>query len=129
MATTDPRRPSIASVLGNHEKRIRGEERSRPGRFIWFGDYPTDPDTTSDSPPYENGWTGDLRFRWDKDHRTELLGGVTDGPDNSVIGTLPATYRPGILIPLQLGLSDGTGIALAEVRTNGEIFYYTAFTL
>jgi hypothetical protein len=113
-------------MLGDHERRVRGVERARPGRWIWVGTYPTDPLTTSDSPPYENGWTGELRFRWDKDGRTELLGGVTDGPDDSVITTLPLGYRPGIIVPLQLPLLGGGGWADAEVRTNGEVFYYSA---
>lgn len=92
-------RVNTENALGNHEGRVRDLERLPKGRWIYVGDYPSDPDTTPDSPPFENSWInnggGDrrLRFRRDNEGNTQIAGSVTGGAAGTVVTTLPELYR------------------------------------
>jgi hypothetical protein len=81
-------------------QRIGDLERYPPGRWIYVGTYPTDPDTTPDSPPFENGWENSgggarrLRFRRNSDWSLDVEGVVTSGGSGDVVTILNALYRP-----------------------------------
>lgn len=80
-------------------QRLEDIERFPPGRWIYVGTYPTDADTTPDSPPFENGWTNvgggsrRLRFRRNSDWSLDIAGTVTGGASGTVVTTLNPLYR------------------------------------
>jgi len=95
-----------------HDTRIAGARRSirelkrrGAGRWITVGTYPTDPDTTSDSPPLQSGFVnnGDgtsaadqlTRFRWLLGGGVEIQINVTGGGVGLIIFSLPAGYWDG----------------------------------
>ncbi len=99
-------------MLGNHETRTRSLERRPPGTWIYVGDFPTDPDTTIDSPPFENGWANAgggaqrLRFRRTNENQLEVEGSITGGTgiiDETVVTTMPDP----IYIPLEEQTTPG----------------------
>ncbi len=118
MPTVPPyERPSVGSMLGNHETRTRALERRPPGTWIYVGDFPTDPDTTIDSPPFENGWANAgggaqrLRFRRTNENQLEVEGSITGGT-GIIDGTVVTTMPDPIYIPLEdsppvAGIYDG----------------------
>lgn len=77
-------------------------KRRSAGRWIYVGTYPTDPSTTEDSPPFQNGFVnnGDgtstadqlTRFRWLLGGGVEIQINVTGGGIGLVIFTLPDGY-------------------------------------
>lgn len=115
-------RPSVPASLGNHEGRIRNVERRPPGTWVYAGTYPTDPNTTPDSPPFENGWSNAggtsqrLRFRRTNENQTEVQGVVTGG----VVGTVVTTMPDAIYIPLEDQYAAGVG-ADWLLNTDGEL--------
>jgi len=120
-------------VLVDLHKRVRKLEDG-DGSWPWVvvGTYPTDPGTTPDSPPFQNGWSSvgypypPVSFkRWL--NFVVLRGAFTGGPDNSVVFTLPQEYWPTdveVLAPGQL--SDFSGIFKSWVNTDGTVNYVTA---
>jgi hypothetical protein len=87
-------------AIARHD--IEGLKRRGAGRWIYVGTYPDDPDTTSDSPPFQNGWvnSGDgtlaadqlTRFRWLLGGGTEIHINATGGTTGTIIFTLPNLY-------------------------------------
>lgn len=103
--------------------------------WIYVGDYPADPFTTPDSPPFQNGWANVgppyhlvafKRFlNWVK-----IRGAFSGGDDGTIVFTLPALYVPSMVVPLPPGqLGDGSGIFNAIVDTDGNVTYITSGTL
>jgi hypothetical protein len=95
-----------------HDTRIAGLRREverlkrrSAGRWIVVGTYPTDPDTTEDSPPLQNGFVnnGDgtsandqlTRFRWVLGGGIEIQINVSGGGVGLVIFSLPDEYWDG----------------------------------
>jgi hypothetical protein len=80
-------------------------KRRSAGRWIYVGNYPTDPQTTSDSPPLQGVWvnSGDAtddtdqltRFRWLLGGGLEIQLNVTGGGNGTIIFTLPNEYWEG----------------------------------
>ncbi len=99
-------------MLGNHEERTRALERRPPGTWIYVGDFPTDPDTTVDSPPFENGWvnTGGgaqrLRFRRTNENQLVVEGSIT-GPTGSLDGTVVTTMPESFYNPSEVQTANG----------------------
>lgn len=79
---------------------LRGSDFVPPGPWIYVGDFPTDPDTTADSPPFENDWANvgggsqRLRFRLTNERQLEVQGEITGGELGTVVTTLDEDYRP-----------------------------------
>lgn len=96
-------RQSAGAALGSLNGRATDLERRPWGRWIYVGDFPTDDDTTEDSPPFENNWvnagSGErrLRFRRTNENSVEIAGLVASGGSGaaagSVVTTLPTQYR------------------------------------
>ncbi len=79
---------------------LTGSDPTPPGRWIYVGTYPGDPDTTPDSPPFENSWVNvgggeqRLRFRLTNEDTLEVEGEVEDGDNGLAVTTLDAVYAP-----------------------------------
>lgn len=108
-------------------------KRRSAGRWIYVGAYPGDPQTTTDSPPFQNDWVnnGDgtltedqlTSFRWLLGGGVEFHVNVTGGDLDTVIFTLPNGYwdrakqtvpadNNGIYFPLTIvPRDDGSGEA------------------
>jgi hypothetical protein len=96
---------------------------------VYVGTFPGDPDTTVDSPPFENGWSNAgggrqrLRFRRTNENQTEFDGFVTGGDNGTVVTTLPDA----IYIPLEeqeaSGFVDGTPCRWV-LRTDGGLVFH-----
>ena len=107
---TRPLKPATDRRQINHAVgRVRDLERRVPaGDWIYVGDFPSDPGTTEDSPPFQNGWanTGDgsagtdelTKFRWKigLGASIDLVFNCDGGANGSVIFTLPADYWPAV---------------------------------
>lgn len=88
--------------LAGHGREINRLRNRSAGRWIYVGTYPTDPDTTSDSPPFQNGFlnNGDgtltndqlTRFRWLLGGGIELQININGGGSGLVIFSLPSGY-------------------------------------
>ncbi len=89
-----------------------GDDVIPPGQWIYVGDYPGDPDTTPDSPPFLNGWSNTggglrrLRFRLTNENAVEVEGNITGGPANTVAVTLAGVYSPSEDTPI-VGTVEG----------------------
>ncbi len=104
-----------------------------PHRWIYVGSYPTDPNTTPDSPPFQNGWENALgnyvahAFRWDEHWRLEFQGEIQGGADGTVAYTLPASHIPDHHKPFPLVVRE-TGanrIVVGEINhTTGDVTIY-----
>lgn len=122
------RRPGVGTSLGSQQRGLDALERWPPGRWVYVGDYPTDPDTTPESPPFENGWTnaggGDrrLRFRRTNEWQTEIAGSVTGGTPGTVVTTLPDLYRITETEYAATGTS-AVDVAIWRLTPNGELTY------
>lgn len=108
--------------------RVTDLERFPVGRWIYVGTYPTDPDTTPDSPAFQNSWenagTGNrrLRFRRTNEGQTEIAGSVTGGTAGTVVVTLPDLYRVGETEYAASGTSNG-GVAVWQLDPSGDLTY------
>ena len=68
--------PTPAREVGSNSYRIKHLE-SRPipeSRWVYVGTYPGDPNTTFDSPPFENGFTNADAVNFPVRFRRKLLG-------------------------------------------------------
>ena len=125
--------PGVLTDLHKRVRRLEDGDGSWP--WVVVGTYPTDPGTTPDSPPFENGWLSvgapfpAVAFkRWL--NFVVLRGAFTGGPDNSTVFTLPTVYRPTSTEVLSPGsLSDGSGIFTCVVNTDGTVVYGTSGAL
>lgn len=108
--------------------RVTDLERFPVGRWIYVGTYPGDPNTTPDSPAFQNSWEnagagdGPLKFRRTNEGQTEITGSVTGGVAGTVVTTLPALYRQPAADYSADGTSDGT-VAVWQLAANGELTY------
>lgn len=105
---TRPLKPATDRRQINHAVvRVRDLERRVPaGDWVYVGSYPGDPNTTVDSPPFQNGWanSGDgtaegdelSKFRWliGFGWSLDLYINVDGGDAGTIIFTLPADYWP-----------------------------------
>ncbi len=93
-------------------QRLAALEAQPPGRWIYVGDYPGDPDTTPDSPPFLNGWSNvgggsrRLRFRRTTEWSIEIEGDITGGSPETVVVNLSDFYRPPEDVPI-VGTIEG----------------------
>ena len=96
------------------------------GPWIWVGTYPGDPDTTPDSPPFENGWDnygsgfGRTRFRLNNG-LIEIVGSVIGGAEDTVVFTLPTGYRPDESYRSGAVLTAGTSLVVVQVDPDGSV--------
>lgn len=120
-------RPTLPGVVGNHETRLRGLERSTHGHLIYVGTYPGDPNTTDESPPFLNGWGnigGDyppLAFAMGMDGYVRLEGTCTGGADGTVVFTLPEGYRPSQSQRFVCALSTGSDFMTLQIDPTGDV--------
>lgn len=104
-------------VYGAHNRRLYGTETGIGGPWIYVGTYPTDADTTPDSPPFQNGWHNQggtlqrMRFRWLRAGGIEIQGSVAGGIIGTAIFTLPGA---GEIDVTSLG-SGGSGYAIDDI--------------
>lgn len=99
-------------------QRLADVEAQPPGRWIYAGTYPGDPDTTPDSPPFQNGVTGWLRFRRTGEWNLDVEANV-EIPGDAVypltVVTLDELYRPDVDIQ-----APGVGVDW-ELQTDGDL--------
>lgn len=120
--------------MGKAERGIEELRRIGPDKWLWFGTYPGDSFTTSDSPPFENsyaragapftGHDGFPRVRWDEHGRLEFAGVVVAGTDASVMVTLPPMWLPNADDFWTAAVLTGSTPALAQMyleASSGEI--------
>ncbi len=112
---------------------LTGSDPTPPGRWIYVGTYPGDPDTTPDSPPFENSWVNvgggeqRLRFRLTNEDTLEVEGEVEDGDNGTAVTTLDAVYRPDeTRFTVGAGATDvsdqvGSAIVIWRLDTTGEL--------
>jgi hypothetical protein len=128
MSVRPANRPGVGVALGSLGRSRAALERWPPGRWVYVGDYPSDPDTTPDSPPFENSWGNAgggnrrLRFRRSNEWQTEIAGSVTGGAAGTVVTTLPDLYRVDEVEYAAAGTSGG-GVAVWQLQPNGELIY------
>lgn len=133
--SSDPQRITIDSAIAELFDRVRALERRNigVGPWIYAGTYPTDPDTTPDSPPFQNGWgnTGGglerLRFRWRfGGEPPDIEGSVTGGTVLVAVITLPddPRFRPPAEIRYA-SLNDADGLAAVSLLPNGDLIRRT----
>lgn len=107
---TRPLKPATdRRAINDTRLRVRDLERRVPaGDWIYVGTYPTDANTTVDSPPWQNGWsnTGDgtpgsdqlTKFRWEigLGAKIEMFVNADGGDAGTLMFTLPADYWPAV---------------------------------
>lgn len=113
-------------LIHGRDNRIGGADPIPPGEWVYVGDFPDDPNTTANSPPFQNGWTnagGDerrLRFRRTNENQTEIAGSVVGGTATpSVVTTLPELYRV-TENEYTVGAQDGVFVGW-KLAPNGEL--------
>ncbi len=109
-----------------------GSDPIPPGRWVYVGDYPTDPDTTSDSPPFQNGWRNvgggrrRLRFRLTNENQVEVEGEVTGGAAGTIVTSLPsAEYWPDE-DTAAVGTQNDTAGSIWLLQADGDLVYVGA---
>jgi hypothetical protein len=94
------------------------------GRFVDFGSPLNDPGTDEMSPPFLNKWKNRpgtrMAFRKTEEGKTEIVGDIFGGVDDTVVCVIPLEYRPDGLVRVQV-LTSEFDITVMEVRTNGEV--------
>ena len=114
-------RPSLARVLGNHEPRIREQERRGLGIWHYVGE--------AGEPAFENGWgnmggsDAPLAFRHTVGAGIEIQGSITGGTPGTTIFTLPASHMTGIKADLHKPAVSGdfTFRSFTIVAATGEV--------
>lgn len=131
--TSRVQQTTIDLALKQHNDRLTAIERSDGSdRWIYVGTYPTDPNTTAESPPFENGWmnvnvANGVRFKRQFNNLNIDGGpGITGGADNSVVFTLPSACWPKRQYILLGPLADGSGVFTYTVNTDGTVVYVTS---
>ena len=115
-------------VFGDHELRVSALERRENEDFIVVGTFPTDADTSPDSPPFMNGWGNvgapyaKTAFHMDVYGKVHLRGALQGGAAGTVAFVLPAEYRPtkSKRFIVSAGL-DGTQVATVQVDPSGDV--------
>lgn len=125
-------RPSIPATVGQNARSTAALERWPPGRWVYVGDYPTDADTTPDSPPFENDWTNAggglrrLRFRRTNEWGLEIAGTVAPGSTDSVAGSV-VVQLGGLYQPDESEFADGQDemgcMVTWRLDPNGDLVY------
>ncbi len=116
-------------VYGEHEQRLKHVEKRVDGEWIYVGTYPTDPNTTPDSPPLQNAWQlvplAPLRFRWLLNGNPDIQGKFSGGVADTIVFTLPSKVWPDhdFATPYA-GISDAPGSL--TVKTNGDVIWHPA---
>jgi hypothetical protein len=119
--------PGTPAAIGNLNKRTRALEQASHGHLIYVGTYPTDPNTSSESPPFQNGWGnigGDyppLAFCLTAAGFVEFEGTCDGGTDGSVVFTLPEGYRPDQSQRFVAALSAGSDFMTLQVDPTGDV--------
>ncbi len=102
--------------------------------WVYFGTYPDDVNTTPRSPAFQSGWDNvgggqqRLRFRRTVPHKgqkinsLEIEGQITGGAVDSLVGTLPETFRPKESA-LLLGPTADPGVAVWSLDTLGRLVF------
>lgn len=128
--------PTSVREIKTNSWRISQLERRTAGSgggltWIYVGTYPTDPLTTPDSPPFQNGWMWDdsdpentpPRFRLTVDGEPEVEGAFTGGASGTVAFTLPVGYRRDYII-WAVGAKDDVTVCFYRLDPNGEVTIY-----
>lgn len=133
-----PNFPISASLaprrLVHVEERVRELQKIGPGKDVYVGDWPTEPFTTSESPPWLNGFQNTLgrrvRFRWGFDGDLDIYGQfdlLTGSPvSGDTAFVLPPNYRVAFetFIPLYLGGTDWSAAVVAANEMTGSVKVY-----
>lgn len=122
------RRPDLnRQVGGDHEQRLHRLERRSHGQVIYVGTYPTDANTTPESPVFQNGWGNvggnypPLAFAMSVDGYVRLEGTCDGGVDGTVVFTLPQGYRPDQSQRFVGALSSGSDFMTVQVDPTGNV--------
>lgn len=119
--------PGTPAAIGNLNKRTRALEQASHGHLIYVGTYPGDPNTSSESPPFQNGWGnigGDyppLAFCLTSSGFVEFEGTCDGGADGTVVFTLPEGYRPDESQRFVAALSAGSDFCTIQVDPTGDV--------
>jgi hypothetical protein len=121
-------RPSLeGKVYGNIERRLAAVERRKHGTLVYVGTYPTDPNTTYESVPFQNGW-GNVggnypatAFCVGPDGFVHIEGAMTGGVDGTVAFTLPTLYCPPKSLRFIGALSSGSDFLTLQVDPTGDV--------
>lgn len=120
-------RPGTDAAIGNLSGRVKGLERQTRGHLIYVGTYPGDPNTTPESPPFQNGWEnvgGDyppLAFLMGVDGFVRIEGTCKSGTDGTVVFTLPEGYRPDQSTRFLGSLSAGSDFWTVQIDPTGDV--------
>ncbi len=102
--------------------------------WVYFGTYPDDLNSTPRSPAFQSGWHNvglgkqRLRFRRTVPHKgqkinsLEIEGQIAGGEVGTLVGTLPATFRPKETALLE-GPTDAPDVAVFRLDTNGALTF------
>ncbi len=120
-------RPGQERDIGELFQRVEDLERKPPGRWIYAGTYPGDPNTTPDSPAFVNGSNAPctdcqpLRFRRENEWTLRIEGDLAGIAPGDVVVNLAALYRPektGRNVGIQ-----GTSAVGWRLDVNGDLVY------
>lgn len=120
----------MAKLLAKHgrDHRLDGSDPIPDPDWIYVGTYPTDPNTTADSPPFQSSWANlggnypPLRFKKDIAGFIHLEGAITGGSDGTVVFTLPTGYTPARSLRFLGALSTGSDFLTLQVDPTGEVW-------
>lgn len=94
--------------------------------WVYVGTFPDDPNTTADSPPFQNDWVdtgGDAvpaRFRLSPDDNLEIEGAFGGGTVGTVAWTVGASWIPDYRKKFVI-VTDDNEIMVLSAETNGDI--------
>lgn len=94
--------------------------------WVYVGTFPGDPNTTADSPPFQNDWVdtgGDAvpaRFRLSPDDNLEIEGAFGGGAVDTVAWTVGASWIPDYRKKFVI-VTDDNEIMVLSAETNGDI--------
>ncbi len=103
-------------------QRVGDLESFPPGRWIYAGTYPGDANTTPDSPAFQNGISGVVRFRRTNGWNLQVEADIVDMSPGDVVTNIAAFYRP----PNDghgVGMMGDTGVTMWKITTTGDLIY------
>lgn len=119
--------PGTDAAIGKLADQTSALLRASHGHLVYVGTYPGDPNTSPDSPPFQNSWAnigGDyppLAFCINADGFVQLEGTCDGGTDGSVVFTLPEGYRPDQSQRFVGALSSGSDFMTVQVDPTGDV--------
>ncbi len=114
--------------LHGRAQSLIGSDPIPPGRWVYTGTYPGDANTTPDSPPFQNGITGFLRFRVTNEHDLQVEADVVDMSPGDIVTNIGVFYRPqqnGFGVG-KYGDESTPGVCVWGITTSGNLVFVGA---